>query len=178
MARSADLNIHRSSSGLSYARAAKKFGVDEAQAKAYATMAKEYNRQARSWAKEYGYKGDLWKAPSLMDIARDKGAATRYGGVKNLFSYMQEDIKARLEDKPALDLTAKAEQYAANLIQALRNNPESAFLESDVSKAIEKLESHNAKWIMQHSGGDTLSTYYKDNNVETRRGVVQDILGW
>ena len=109
MATAKDLN-RKHKSGISYARAAKKYGVDISEAKAYAQMAKEYNRQARQWAKEYGYKGDLWKAPSLGDIARDRGAASRFGGVKNLFQYMQEDIAARLADKPKLALQEKAEQ--------------------------------------------------------------------
>ena len=162
MATPKDLNrVHKS--GISYARAAKKYGVDVSEAKAYAQMAKEYNRQARQWAKEYGYKGDLWKAPSLGDIARDRGAASRFGGVQNLF---------RVEE-----IQEKAEQYAANLIQALRNNPESAFPESDVSKAIKKLERRSAKWIMRKSGGESLDVYYS-GKIGARGTVIQNILEW
>ena len=176
MATAKDLN-RKHTSGISYARAARKYGVDVSEAKAYAQMAKEYNRQARQWAKEYGYKGDLWKAPSLGDIARDRGAASRFGGVQNLFQYMQEDIAARLADKPKLALKEKAEQYVANLIQALRNNPESAFPESDVSKAIKKLEKRSAKWIMRKSGGESLDVYYS-GEIGARGTVIQDILEW
>ena len=169
MATAKDLNRHHKS-GISYARAARKYGVDVSEAKAYAQMAKEYNRQARQWAKEYGYKGDLWKAPSLGDIARDRGVAGRFGGVQNLFRYMQEDM-------PKLALQEKAKQYAANLIQALRNNPESAFPESDVSKAIKKLERRSAKWIMRKSGGESLDVYYS-GEIGARGSVIQNILEW
>ena len=157
MATAKDLNRHHKS-GISYTRAARKYGVDVSEAKAYAQMAKEYNRQARQWAKEYGYKGDLWKAPSLGDIARDR-------------------VTARLADKPKLALQEKAKQYAANLIQALRNNPESAFPESDVSKAIKKLERRSAKWIMRKSGGESLDVYYS-GEIGARGSVIQNILEW
>lgn len=176
MATAKELN-RRHASGLSYVRAAKKYGVDVSEAKAYAQMAKEYNRQAREWAKEYGYKGDLWKAPSLADIARDRGAAARFGGVQNLFRYMQEDIMARIADRPKLKLQKKAEQFAANLIQALRNNPESAFPESDVSKAIMKLEKMSAKRIMRKSGGESLDVYYS-GEIGARESVIGNILEW
>ncbi len=176
MATAKELNRH-SSSGISYARAAKKYGVDVSEAKAYAQMAKAYNKQAREWAKEYGYKGSLWKAPSLGDISRDASAAKRWGGMGNLFRYMQEDIAARLADKPKLTLSEKAEQFAANLIQALRNNAESAFPESDVSKAIRKLEKRSAKWIMQKSGGESLEVYYS-GDIAAKASVVSEILEW
>ncbi len=71
----------------------------------------------------------------------------------------------------------KAEQYAANLIQALRNNPESAFPESDVSKAIKKLEKRSAKWIMRKSGGESLDVYYS-GEIGARGTVIQNILEW
>jgi len=176
MATPKDLN-RKHTSGISYARAAKKYGVDISEAKAYAQMAKAYNKQAREWARDYGYKGDLWKAPSLGDIARESGAARRFGGVQNLFGYMQEEIAARLADKPKLVLKEKAKQYAANLLQALRNNPESAFPESDVSKAIKKLEKRSARWIMRKSGGEVLDVYYS-GEIGARGTVIQKILEW
>lgn len=178
MATAKDLNRH-SSSGISYARAARYFKVDVAEVKAYAEMAKAYNKEARAWAREYGYKEGMWKAPALAELVRDKSAAVRFGGVSEQFRYMKEEVNIKLQDRPKLTLEAKAEQYAANLIQALRNNPESAFPESDVSKAIQKLEHMSAKEIMQKSGGSTLEVWYGPNaTVETRHGVVMDILEW
>lgn len=152
MATAKDLT-RKKKSGLSYARAAKKFGVSEDVVREYARQAKEFNKQQRAAARAYGYKGDLWKAPSLGDIAKEAKAAERYGGYGQLFKFAGENVRVKLADNVQAVWAEKAEQYAANVKQALSNLPEAAFPESNVAQAIEAIDNLSPMEVMRITGG-------------------------
>ena len=152
MAAAKDLN-RKHKSGISYARAAKKFGVSEDVVRAYAQQAKEFNKQQRAAARAYGYKGDLWKAPSLGDIAKEAKAAERYGGYGQLFKFASENVRVKLADNVQAAWAEKAEQYAANVKQALSNLPEAAFPESNIAKAILAIDNLSPLEVMRITGG-------------------------
>lgn len=158
MPRAAD--IGRKRSGMTYAQAARRFGVDIEEAKAYAQMVKEYNRQQSQLKKEYGYKGPVYKLPSLKALYEDQQAQARFGDARALFDYMKDEAIVKLQDTPRLAFEEKVNQYAANIIQALTNNTNSAFEESDVSKAIAQLQTMTPKQIMRFTGGRFLDSYY------------------
>lgn len=162
MARSSDLN-RRHKSGISYARAAKMFGVDTETVREYARQVKEFNRQTRAAAKAYGYKGDYWKAASLSELARDAAAASRFGGRMNLFKYAEETVGAKLADNVAAQWANKAEQYVSNIKKALSESPEAAFPESDVAKALRKMDRLTTRQIMRKTGGEFLSFWYNSD---------------
>lgn len=152
MATAKDLT-RKKKSGLSYARAAKKFGVSEDVVREYARQAKEFNKQQRAAARAYGYKGDLWKAPSLGDIAKETKAAQRYGGYGQLFKFAGENVRVKLADNVQAAWAEKAEQYAANVKQALSNLPEAAFPESNVAQAIKAIDNLSPMGVMRVTGG-------------------------
>lgn len=158
MARAAD--IGRKRSGMSYAQAAKRFGVDIEEAKAYAQMVKEYNRQQSQLKREYGYKGPVYKLPSLKALYEDQKAQARFGNATSLFNYMKDEAVIKLQDTPRLAFEEKVNQYAANMIQALTNNTNAAFEESDVAKAIKQLKRMTPKEIMRFTGGQFFKAYY------------------
>lgn len=175
--RAADLSKH-SSSGISYARAAKKFGTTPEVVREYARQVKEYNRQQRAAAKAWGYKEEYRTAPSLADLARDKAAHTRFGGAPELFTYMARDVKARLADGVADTWASKASDYVSNLKLALTNSPESAFSESRVSQALKKLDTMTDRQVMKATGGEFFSYWYGDeeNQTEERSDILTRIL--
>ena len=176
--RSTDLN-RKHKSGISYARAAKKFGVDVETVREYARQVNEYNRQARQAAKYYGYKGEYWTAASLSELARDAGAGKRFGGAEQLFKYARENIQAKLADSVAGQWAVKAEQYVANIKKALTDSPESAFPESDVSKALLKIDRLGIRKTMRATGGMFLQYWYpgRDEEPEFSHGeLVERIL--
>lgn len=181
MVRSADLNRHHKS-GISYARAAKKFGVDIETVKAYAQEVKEFNRQTRAAAKAYGYKGEYWKAASLSDLARDAAAGKRFGGAEQLFKYARENVQAKLADSVSDQWAVKAEQYVANVKKALTDSPEAGFSESDVSKALRKLDKMTTREAMRATGGIFLQYWYHgDEEVDpilSHNQLVDMILGY
>ena len=151
-------------SGLSYARAAKVFGITEQQAREYARQAREYNKAARQWARAYGYKEDLWQAPSLMNIKQSLliPGTNKFGTAADRFKYLSTEVRQRLADNPKRTLVDKAEQYVANIMTALTNNPESSIPGSDTAKALEKLQSgkFSIRKIMRATGGSFFESYY------------------
>lgn len=151
-------------SGLSYARAAKVFGITEQQARDYARQAREYNKAARQWARAYGYKEDLWQAPSLMNIKQSLliRGTNKFGTAADRFKYLSMEVRQRLADNPKRTLVDKAEQYVANIMTALTNNPESSIPGSDTAKALEKLQSgrFSTRKIMRATGGSFFEAYY------------------
>lgn len=157
MARASDLGRKRS--GLSYARAARKFGVTIEDVRAYAQMAKDFNRQQKAVAKEYGYKGELRQFASLKGLAEDAEAIRRFGA-RGFFEYVRDEVMASLQDVPRLEFENKAEQYHANMIQALTNNAASAFEESEVALAIDALKNMTPKEVMRMTGGKFFDFYY------------------
>ena len=181
MARSADLN-RKSSSGSSYARAAKKFGTTPEVVKAYAQQVREFNRQQRQAAKAWGYKGDYYKAPSLSQLARDQSAANRFGNAPNLFKFASESVSSKLADNVQETWKQKAEQYVANIKQALTNTPESAFPESKISQALLKMEGMTDLQVMRATGGEFLQYWYHgdpdDSRIIEHNDLVDLILGY
>lgn len=159
MARATDLN-RKSSSGISYARAAKKFGTTPEVVREYAQQVREFNRQQRQAAKAWGYKGDYYKAPSLSQLAQDEAAQKRYGGGGELFKFAQRNLNFKLADDVQETWKEKASQYVANIKQALTNTPESAFPESKVSKALLKMENMSDLAVMWATGGEFLQYWY------------------
>lgn len=158
MARPSDLN-RKHKSGISYARAAKMFGVDVETVRQYAQQVKQFNKESRAAAKAYGYKGDYRTAWSLSEIARQKEAAERFGGFKQAFQYQMQDVRARMADSVSSRWAQAAEQYAANVKSALTGLPESAFPESNVSKALRALDKLSARQIMRATGGMFFDDY-------------------
>lgn len=179
MARAADLN-HKSSSGISYARAAKKFGVTTDVVREYAQQVKEFNRQQRQAAKAWGYKGDYYKAPSLSQLARDTAAQNRFGGGDELFRYMSRDVNSRLADSVQSTWSEKAEQYVSNIKAALTNSPEAAFKDSQVAKALIKIDTMTPKQIMKATGGEFFTFWYNgtEDNTHEQSNAVGRILSY
>lgn len=159
MPRAAD--IGRKRSGMSYAQAAKRFGVDVEETKAYAQMVKAFNREQSRLKKEYGYKGPVYKLPTLKALYDDEKAQARFGNPTALFNYMKDEAIIKLQDTPRLAFEEKVNQYAANMIQALTNNTNAAFEESDIAKAIEQLKRMTPKQIMRFTGGRFFEVYYR-----------------
>lgn len=157
MARASDLGRKRS--GLSYKDAARKFGVTIEDVRAYAQMAKDFNRQQKAVAKEYGYKGELRQFASLRGLAEDVEAIRRFGA-RGFFEYVRDEVMASLQDVPRLEFENKAEQYHANMLQALTNNAASAFEESEVALAIDALQNMTPKEVMRLTGGKFFDFYY------------------
>ena len=151
-------------SGLSYARAAKVFGITEQQARDYARQAREYNKAARQWARSYGYKEDIWLAPSLMNIKQSLliPGTNKFGTAADRFKYLSTEVRQRLADNPRQTLVDKAEQYVANIITALTNNPESSIEGSETNKALKKLLSGKltVRKIMRATAGAFFESYY------------------
>lgn len=181
MATAKDLN-RKHTSGISYARAAKKFGVDIETVREYARQVKEFNRQTKAAAKAYGYKGEYWTAASLSQLARNASASRRFGGAEQLFKYASENVQAKLADSVAGQWAVKAEQYVANVKKALTDSPEAGFSESDVSKAIRKLDSMTTREAMQATGGIFLQYWYHSDEEEdpilSHNQLVDMILGY
>ena len=179
MARSADLN-RKSSSGISYARAAKKFGTTPEVVKAYAQQVREFNRQQRQAAKAWGYKGDYYKAPSLSQLARDTAAQNRFGGAGELFRYMGRDVNSRLADNVQSTWSEKAEQYVSNIKAALTNSPEAAFKDSQVAKALIKIDRMTPTQIMKATSGEFFTFWYNgtDDNTQEQSGILGRILSY
>ena len=113
----------------------------------------------------------------MSQLARDASAIRRFGGSEQLFKYARENVQAKLSDSVAGQWAVKSEQYVANVKKALTDSPEAGFSESDVSKAIKKLERRSAKWIMRKSGGESLDVYYS-GEIGARGTVIQNILEW
>lgn len=179
MARATDLN-RKSSSGISYARAARKFGTTPEVVKAYAQQVKEFNRQQRQAAKAWGYQGDYYKAPSLSQLARDAAAQNRFGGAGELFKYMGRDVKSRLADNVQSAWSEKAEQYVSNIKAALTNSPEAAFKDSQVAKALIKIDRMTPKQVMKATGGEFFTFWYNgtDDNTQEQSGILRSILSY
>lgn len=181
MARATDLN-RKSSSGISYARAAKKFGVDVETVQEYARQVKEFKRQTRQAAKFYGYKGEYWTPASLTELAKESKMAKQYGGAPELFKFARENIQAKLADNVMEQWSIKAEQYVANIKKALSGSPEAAFPESDVSKAIRKIDTLGARRTMRATGGIFLQYWYHgdldEDPILSHNDLVEMILGY
>lgn len=180
MARAADLN-RKSSSGISYARAARKFGTTPEVVREYARQVKEFNRQTRQAAKFYGYKGEYWTPASLTELANESKMAKQYGGAPELFKFARENIQAKLADNVMEQWAIKAEQYVANIKKALTDSPESAFPDSDVSKALRKIDRLGIRKTMRATGGMFLQYWYPGRDEEpvyTHSELVDRILDY
>lgn len=181
MARSSDLN-RKHKSGISYARAAKKFGVDVETVREYARQVKEFNRQTRAAAKAYGYKGEYWTAASLSELARNAAAGSRFGSAERLFKYANENVKAKLADSVEDQWAVTSSQYVANVKKALTDSPEAAFPESDVSKALKKLDGMTTREAMRATGGIFLQYWYHGDTeadpILSHNELVDMILGY
>lgn len=138
----------KKASGISYARAAKKFGVDIETVKNYAQMVKEYRREALRWGREH-HVANVWVGHGLAAIAKSKDAAA-------FFRFQQREIESRMQEGIRERLNEKLSQYLANIISAVSKMPGAYDDESPESIFLEGVKNGDIteKMILDAVGGD------------------------
>lgn len=149
-------------SGISYARAAKKFGVDIDTVRQYAQNVKEYRKVALKWAREH----------QVSDIKLGKGLAAlaKADDARAAFLYYKQDIERRLAEPVRETLDLKLTQYIANIKAAVSEMPASKNKGTIANRFLRGLNSGQITPtdITAVTGGSMLQRIYK----KSRSGVT------